>query len=67
MDSSVLVTIVVNADCKIIAPDVSLGGARLASQFAAVSNTVPTDCTKGSTYKVAVTRGSASNARPRAT
>ncbi len=62
--STILVTVVVSADCKIIAPDVSLGSAPLAGQFTAVGSAVLTDCTKGSTYKVAFTNGSASSARP---
>jgi len=53
-----------SADCKITAPDVSLGNAPLASQFSMVTKAVLKDCSKGSSYQVSFTAGGNNGARP---
>jgi spore coat protein U-like protein len=62
--SLIVVTLKVSADCKITAPDVSLGNAPLASQFSMVTKAVLTDCSKGSSYQVSFTAGGNNGARP---
>lgn len=62
--STIVVTLKVNADCKITANDVSLGSAPLASQFGMATKAVLTDCTRGSTYQVSFTAGGNNSARP---
>lgn len=62
--TTVTITLVVGKDCRISAPNVSFGTAALVSQFTPVSQAVLVDCTKGSTYFVSFSNGSAGSARP---
>jgi spore coat protein U-like protein len=62
--TTVTITLVVGADCKINAPDVVFGTAALASQFSAVSQAVLVDCTVGSSYKVSFSSGANGSSRP---
>lgn len=62
--STIPVTIVVSADCRISAPNIVFGSAALASQFTPVGQAVLVDCSMGSTYKVAFSSGGAGTARP---
>ncbi|MBA2934772.1 spore coat protein U domain-containing protein [Sphingomonas sp. CGMCC 1.13654] len=62
--SNVTVTLVVSADCRISAPNVSFGTAPLASQFQAVSQAVLVDCSQGSAYKVSFSSGGNGSSRP---
>jgi spore coat protein U-like protein len=61
---TVTVTLVVGADCRITAPNVSFGSAALVSQFGSVSQAALVDCTKGSAYKVSFSSGQNGSARP---
>ena len=58
------VTLTVNKDCRISAPNLSFNSAPLASQFANVTQSVAVDCTKDATYSVAFTNGNSGSARP---
>lgn len=60
----VTISLTVNKDCKINAPNVSFGTAALASQFGQVSQAVQVDCTKNATYKVSFTSGNSGASRP---
>lgn len=62
--STIKVTLVVSADCRISAPDIVFNSAPLASQFPTVSQAVLVDCSTGSSYKVAFTSGGNGSARP---
>jgi spore coat protein U-like protein len=62
--STIQVTLVVGADCRISAPNVSFGSAALASQFQAVNQAVLVDCSAGSAYKVSFSSGGNGSARP---
>jgi spore coat protein U-like protein len=62
--ATILVKLVVSADCRISAPNVSFGSASLASQFQPVSQAVLVDCSMGSTYKVSFSSGGNGSARP---
>lgn len=62
--ATINVTLVVTADCRISAPNISFGSAPLASSFATVSQAVALDCTKGMTYKVSFTKGQSGVSRP---
>lgn len=62
--STIRVTLIVSADCRISAPNVSFGSAPLASQFAPVSQAVLVDCSAGSIYKVSFSSGGNGSARP---
>ena len=60
----VTISLTVNKDCKINAPNVSFGTVALASQFSQVSQAVQVDCTRNATYKVAFTSGNSGASRP---
>jgi len=60
----VTVVLTVTKDCRLTAPPVSFGSAPLVSRFAAVTQAVQIACTKGATYSVSFTAGSAGTARP---
>lgn len=62
--STIQVTLVVSADCRISAPNVSFGTAPLASQFQTVNQAVLVDCSQGSSYKVSFSSGGNGSARP---
>jgi len=62
--ATINVTLVVSADCRISAPNVSFGTAPLASQFQAVNQAVLVDCSQGSTYKVSFSSGGNGSSRP---
>ncbi len=57
--TTLTVSLTVTRDCRISAPPVAFGTAPLASQFAAVTQAVAIDCTKGAAYSVSFSgRGS---------
>lgn len=58
------VTMDVQNDCRILAPNVSFGSVALVGQFGTVSQSVLVNCTKNATYKVAFTNGLSGAARP---
>jgi spore coat protein U-like protein len=62
--ATINVTLVVSADCRISAPNVSFGTAALASQFQPVNQAVLVDCSQGSTYKVSFSSGGNGSSRP---
>ncbi|WBO23007.1 Csu type fimbrial protein [Sphingomonas abietis] len=64
--SVIKITLVVSADCRISAPNVSFNSAPLASQFGAVSQAVLVDCSLNSSYKVSFSAGTVASgsARP---
>jgi len=62
--ATIAVTLVVSADCRISAPNVSFGTAPLASQFQAVNQAVLVDCSAGSSYKVSFSSGGNGSSRP---
>lgn len=62
--STIPVTMKVGKDCQISAPPVAFGSASLLSQFAEVTQSVLVDCSKGTSFNVAFTSGSAPSARP---
>ncbi len=55
--SSIVLTLVVNNDCTITAPQVSFGTAPVVSAFGTVSQNVSLVCTKGMTYTVGMNTG----------
>lgn len=59
------VAVTVTKDCRISAPAVSFGAAPLARQFAAVTQAVAVDCTRGATFSLAFTAGAGAGATPR--
>lgn len=62
--ATIPVTIVVTNDCQISAPPVVFGSAAVLSQFVAITQSVLVDCTKGTSYLLGFSSGSASSARP---
>lgn len=62
--TTVTLTLSVTRDCRISAPAISFGSAPLASQFTPVSQAVAVDCTKGTTFSVAFTKGQSGASRP---
>lgn len=62
--TTITISLIVSADCRIIAPPVSFGTAPLAGSFAPVAQAVAVDCTKGTGYKVAFTSGASGASRP---
>lgn len=58
------ITLVVEKDCRISAPDIAFGSAAMVSQFASVSQAVLVDCTKNAAYNVAFSTGLSGAARP---
>ena len=62
--ATITVTLIVSADCRISAPNVSFGTYPLASQFPVVSQAVLVDCSAGSAYKVSFSSGGNGSSRP---
>lgn len=62
--TTMTVSITVNKDCRITAPNLSFGSAPLASQFASVTQSVAVDCTKNAAYTVSFTSGNSGASRP---
>jgi|UPI0003B50072 spore coat protein U-like protein len=62
--STIPVTLVVSADCRISAPNVSFGTAPLVTQFQPVNQAVLVDCSVGSSYKVSFSSGGNGSSRP---
>jgi spore coat protein U-like protein len=58
------VTLVVSNDCQITAPPIVFGSVPVVSQFPEITQSVIVDCTKGSSYLLGFSKGSASSARP---
>jgi spore coat protein U-like protein len=64
--STIKITLVVSADCRITAPPVNFNSAPLASQFGSVSQALLVDCSLNSSYKVSFSAGTVTggSARP---
>lgn len=58
------VTLTVTRDCRISTPAIAFGSAPLPLQFAPVTQSVAVDCTKGTAYSVAFSKGQSGTARP---
>ncbi|KQN94319.1 hypothetical protein ASE95_05660 [Sphingomonas sp. Leaf231] len=62
--AAITVTLVVSADCRIAAPNLSFGAAPLVSGFATVRQAVAVDCSLGTAYSVAFSSGGSGLSRP---
>jgi spore coat protein U-like protein len=63
-NTAITVTLEVQNDCRISAPNVSFGSVALVSQFGAVNQAVLVNCTKNATYHVAFSKGLSNVSRP---
>lgn len=60
----VTLTLTVTRDCRISTPAIAFGSAPLASQFVQVAQAVAVDCTKGTSFSVAFSKGKSGSSRP---